>query len=317
MFTRRKFLLLILGGTVMTVGSFLATDNGRQGKIVNAVETVKQNLMSAIGIAGGLPILMYHHLVPDLTEYEGNESIVSVEQFQEQMKYLAQEGFTTLTIKQLQAYLAGEEIPEKSVVITFDDGNESNYIYAYPILKELGLHAIINIIVGLTPGEKGTTQIWVPKLSWEQMTEMIASGTIDIQSHTYDLHYFGQVNQAGDQGAALAERLWLPEESRVETEEEYSQRVGKDLRLSKELIEERLGQEVSVIAYPFGEYSEIMLQIAKEEIGFEMGFVVAPGYVKLGDNPWFLKRINVSPQWDLDEFVQAVNGKKAFGRIRL
>ena len=80
---------------------------------------------------------------------------------------------------------------KKPVVITFDDGYLSNYQYAYPILKETGMVATIFVIgatVGNTEHYKNTNYPITPHFTFQQGAEMVASGIISIQSHTYDMH---------------------------------------------------------------------------------------------------------------------------------
>ena len=91
-----------------------------------------------------VPVLMYHHVLE-----KSGFIASSVDEFRSHMKFLAENGYKTLSINEFIAYKKGElEVPKKSVCITFDDGWMDNYIYAYPIVKEFGLKANIFIITG-------------------------------------------------------------------------------------------------------------------------------------------------------------------------
>lgn len=256
--------------------------------------------------ARSIPVLMYHHLVEDLSGHGGNEAVVSVRQFREQMKFLAQEGYSTLNATELLAFLNGQPVPDNTVVITFDDGYESSYIHAYPILQEFGLQAIMHVIVAVTPGEIGGGRKGIPKISWEQMRRMIESGVIDIQSHTYDSHYYAQINEGGAKKPKLASGIWIESENRAETEQEYIARIAEDLKLSEKIIEERLNNDVIAIAYPFGAQNETIRRVIRGETGIKLGFTVQRGYVRPGDDPLTLNRINVSPRWNIEDFIRAV-----------
>jgi len=266
------------------------------GEVITRMNTTKE----------GIPVLMYHHIVEDLSRYEGNEAVVSVDQFREQMRFLAQEGFTTLNARQLLDHLNGESVPENTVVITFDDGYESNYIYAYPILKEYNLTAIIHVIGAVTPGEIGGDRPGIPKISWDQMDTMVDSGVIDIQAHSFDSHYHAKISEDGKTKPKLAAKLWIEDEERTETESEYLTRITDDLKMSEQIIEDRLCNDVIAIAYPFGVHNEIIRQVIRDNTGIKIGFTVRPGYVKPDDDPLRLNRINVSPRWTLEDFKKTV-----------
>ena len=145
-----------------------------------------------------IPAMMYHHV-----NREPEDSIsISPENFEIQIKYLAEAGYRSLHLPEFFRYLKGWNIPEKLVLITFDDGYADNYIYAYPILKKYNMKATIFPITAFikdkivkrsslmpnfdllmkTPVTKGGLDDF---LSWEEMKEMGKSGLIDIQAHSH------------------------------------------------------------------------------------------------------------------------------------
>ncbi|MCF6410089.1 polysaccharide deacetylase family protein [Pseudalkalibacillus salsuginis] len=133
-----------------------------------------------------IPILMYHHFT------ESETTTVSVERFKEQMLAIKNAGYNTITDDQLYRFLYYKKpLPEKLIMITMDDSYESNYIHAYPILKELGMKATIYIVVSDQEKTPGT----IPHLTWEQTEEMYKSGVMDIQSHTFDSHRFNSLKR--------------------------------------------------------------------------------------------------------------------------
>ena len=219
-------------------------------------------------ISTQVPILMYHHLSEDVT----NSEMVSPEQFEAQIRALAEAGYTGISFDELQAYvLRGELLPEKPVVITFDDGYRSNYTLAYPILQKYGMKATI-FAIGVSFGKdhyKDTDYAITPHFGADEAAEMTASGLISIQSHTYDMHQWPPY----ETGSAVQENiLQLPGES----EESYVQALTEDFTRSRALLEGATGQPVDVLAYPAGQYSTLT-QVTLQSLGVHVTLSTNPG----------------------------------------
>ena len=151
-----------------------------------------------------VPVLMYHHVTPD-----GGSLSCSVRNFESQMKALVERGFSTLSAEQFAGFLKGETVPEKSVVLTFDDGYLNNFVYAYPILKKYKLHAFMFLITShiqegtirpIMGGDKELPDCPTHyeckhlvadgradevMLRWEEVREMQHSGVFSFYSHTH------------------------------------------------------------------------------------------------------------------------------------
>ena len=219
-------------------------------------------------ISTQVPILMYHHLSEDVT----NSEMVSPEQFEAQIRALAEAGYTGISFDELQAYvLRGEPLPEKPVVITFDDGYRSNYTLAYPILQKYGMKATI-FAIGVSFGTdhyKDTDYAITPHFGAAEAAEMTASGLISIQSHTYDMHQWPPY----ETDSAVRENiLQLPGES----EESYVQALTEDFTRSRALLEDATGRPVDVLAYPAGQYS-MLAQVTLQSLGVHVTLSTNPG----------------------------------------
>lgn len=224
--------------------------------------------LSADEISTQVPILMYHHLSEDVT----NSEIVSPEQFEAQIRALSEAGYTGVSFDELQAYvLRGEPLPEKPVVITFDDGYRSNYTLAYPILQKYSMKATI-FAVGVSFGTdhyKDTDYAITPHFGAAEAAEMTASGLISIQSHTYDMHQWPPY----ETDSAVRENiLQLPGES----EEAYVQALTEDFTRSRALLEDATGRPVDVLAYPAGQYSTLT-QVTLQSLGVHVTLSTNPG----------------------------------------
>ena len=224
--------------------------------------------LSADEISAQVPILMYHHLSEDVT----NSEMVSPEQFEAQIRALSEAGYTGVSFDELQAYvLRGEPLPEKPVVITFDDGYRSNYTLAYPILQKYGMKATI-FAVGVSFGTdhyKDTDYAITPHFGAAEAAEMTASGLISIQSHTYDMHQWPPY----ETGSAVRENIL---QLSSESEEAYVQALTEDFTRSRALLEGATGQPVDVLAYPAGQYSTLA-QVTLQSLGVHVTLSTNPG----------------------------------------
>ena len=219
-------------------------------------------------ISTQVPILMYHHLSEDVT----NSEMVSPEQFEAQIRALAEAGYTGISFDELQAYvLRGEPLPEKPVVITFDDGYRSNYTLAYPILQKYNMKATI-FAIGVSFGKdhyKDTDYAITPHFGAAEAAEMTASGLISIQSHTYDMHQWPPY----ETGSAVRENIL---QLSSESEEAYVQALTEDFTRSRALLEDATGQPVDVLAYPAGQYSTLT-QVTLQSLGVHVTLSTNPG----------------------------------------
>ncbi|HVJ34480.1 MAG TPA: polysaccharide deacetylase family protein [Terriglobia bacterium] len=181
-----------------------------------------------------VPILLYHRLG------KADEGLMTVTAalFAEQMRFLQARGYHVITMGELVSALArkGQPLPERSVVITADDGNASIFTEMFPIIKENKLHVTLFIYPSAISNASYA-------LTWEQLQEMQSSGLIDVQSHSYwhpDFHV---------EKARLAPA-------------EYRRFVADQFTRSKEVLERKLGRAVTMLAWPFGIHDEDLMQAA-------------------------------------------------------
>lgn len=218
----------------------------------------------------GVPVLYYHSVL----ESADNEVIITPENLKKQLQYIKDQGYTTLTIAQLKNYLLNNSsIPEKSIVITFDDGYMDNYYNAFPILKDLDMKATIFCITSNLDGSY--------YLSKDAIREMSNYG-IDIESHT--------VNHAKLDSLTYDEQL-------------------KELQESKKNLEEITGKEVDSIAYPFGNFNDDSIKASKAA-GYTLGFTTNRGLSDRADNPLKLDRIYISSNYDMNTFKEVLSETK-------
>ena len=244
-----------------------------------------------------VPVLMYHTLV------SGRNDSISIDpaQFKEQMLALKSAGYTSITENDLLAHLEqGAALPKNPVLITFDDGYISTYTEAFPVLKKLEMKASIYVITSRIFETHGFTAGEYEKISWQQAREM--TGTMSIQSHTWDSH-LKLKNFQGQKRGLIASRLQLAKG--LETQEAFEERVYADFAASKNAIEKNTGAEVTALSYPYGDYTADTIRLA-EKAGFKMAFTVRDGVNRQSSSPFELMRITVSGEYSGKELIETI-----------
>ena len=211
-----------------------------------------------------VPIVMYHQVT---YSEQPQANWVSPENFQWQMAYLKDHGFNVIRLDELvDATVAGRSLPRKTVVITFDDGYENNYIHAFKTLKKHGFPATIFV-----PSDKVGTE---GRLTWNQMKEMIAFD-IDIGSHTRTEAYLPDVS-VGQQ--------------------------KQEIQISKNILEQNLGITVNHFAYPIGGFSEGIKEIVKGA-GYKSACATNRGYDRFNKDVFELNRVRFSDKDNRKDYL--------------
>ena len=195
-----------------------------------------------------IPLLVYHHFVETESQV-ATPATVTIGKFYNDLQYLEQHGYHSISYEELIAhYESGYKLPPKPFLLRFDDGYLSNYELAFPVMKEFGAKATI-CIVGISVG---VTKNIIPHFNWSQAREMVDSGLVSIQSHTYNLH------KSKPRGVARLEG---------ESLQDYKARLREDFTMMNKLIEDNLGYAPYMLAYPNAVCNEY-----SEEIAFECGY---------------------------------------------
>ena len=244
------------------------TVKDRNGKSVSAKRTVKVvfHKQTKAGKERGLAVLMYHKVYddknPPKTGVDAN--CVSTSALREELKYLVKEGYYFPTWKQVRSYLDGKiDLPEKSVVLTFDDGSDLFLKYGVPLLEKYDVHATAFIIASRNGKSQAAKKY----------------KHIEVQSHSFDMHKAG--GKIGHGGIFTA--LTLDE-------------GVKDLKKSIEVL-----GNGDAFAYPFGDYTDTCKEAVKKA-GFLVAFTTNYGKIHPGDDPYLLSRVRVNGSPSLDTY---------------
>ncbi len=209
-----------------------------------------------------LPIIMYHGVLEN--DAKQGRYVISPALLESDLAYLKQQGYTTVTVGDLLDYVdKGTSLPDKPIMLTFDDGYYNNYRYAYPLLQKYGMTAVIAPIVrwtafySETPSEQDRPLY--SHVTFAQIAEMVQSGTVEIQNHSYDMHYTAAGKRKGTLRLA------------GETEESYEAAFREDVQKAQTLLTEQAGVTPTAFAYPFGAIEEGTEDILRE-LGFRATF---------------------------------------------
>jgi len=229
-----------------------------------------------------VPILCYHRFAKDCK----SPLCMPAHIFEQQMKYLYENGYRVISFRQLFDFLEYRHaIPKKAVIISIDDGYRSVYDVCYPILKKYGFHATLFIYTDFINACKNS-------LTWKQLAIMKADG-FEIGGHTVFHSDLTRQKEGEDTSA-------------------FMDRIEKELRVSKQIIDKKLEQNTIFLAFPYGRHNQNVLEITRR-----LGYRVAVT-VKKGSNPFFadpltLRRTQILKR-DMKTFVSVL---KSFHKISL
>ena len=222
-----------------------------------------------------VPILLYH----DVSEDGAGDYVIARDNLYAHLDALKEAGYHTVTFRQLADYVENRTpLPEKPVALTFDDGYLSNYEVVWPALLERDMTATI-FVIGCSVGKetyKDTGAAMTPHFSYAQAEEMIQSGAVSVQSHTYDMHQYQPLEADGGR------RGCLPRED--ETGEDYRRALEADLTRAIDELQANSSETALVLSYPGGDYTP-----EAEEISAGLGLRISvstaaqPAVLRQGD----------------------------------
>ena len=223
------------------------------------------------GFQERVPILYFHYIGnnPNPADKARDSLSISPDKFDAQMKYLKDNGYTTVSLDTLMASLQNKTpLPPKTVILTFDDGYIDFYYNAYPILKKYNFSGTVFIITGFVGGDS--------YLNWAQIKEMSASGSIIFGAHTVHHYHLTSVSP---------------------------QVLQSELEESKKTLQAELGIPINFVAYPYGSTNDFVIQAAKKA-GFIGAVGTWPNKTQSEGTIFNIPRMRVSGLSDLGYFIQ-------------
>jgi peptidoglycan/xylan/chitin deacetylase (PgdA/CDA1 family) len=229
-----------------------------------------------------IPILCYHNLNP----VKPGSMNMTPKRFDGQLQYLKDNGYTIIPLKVAVEYLQGKRssVPSKAIVITADDGWKSVYTYMLPIIKKHNVPVTLFIYPQTISEGKNA-------MTWEDLKELQQTGLFDIQSHTYDHPNFKKTKR----------RL---------SAASYEKYVDMQLTKSKKILEEKMGKQITLLAWPFGIYDDYLEQHAAKA-GYDMAFSIDYRSANKSYKPMAQPRFMIIEAQTMQTFTSIAKGATA------
>ncbi|MCL1835250.1 MAG: polysaccharide deacetylase family protein [Oscillospiraceae bacterium] len=256
------------------------------------------DLLPEPGRSSQLEVILYHNI----REGRASDNEISPDRFDEHIAALAAAGYNAVTLQDLLDFVErGAPLPDNPILITFDDGYESNYEYAYPILEKHGMRATIFVVgsgIGNADGD-------LAHFGWNEALEMSGSGVIEIGSHSYSMHLYPRPEEPG------------PETGRdgmgkygAESEDEYIAALRADISAFNEAYSRNMGELPAALAFPYGVYTQLTEAILVE-YGYKVTFTTMPGRNEilkgLPQTLYGLNRYTISGELTGDELIELLS----------
>ena len=262
--------------------------------------SVNRDFTSIIDHTDKVTVLMYHQIIPEkhlqshhFTDTgELDDMIITLEVFTEQMNYLKENNYTTLSLKEFEQVMVNQKmVPAKSILITFDDGYKNVFEFAYPVLKEHGFYATHFLITEAIANTRVPyDSSYLQYASVEEINE--ATDVFDYGNHTHSFH------QRNEEGVSFVEAY-------------DSELVKEDIATANKWI----GNSIAFAA-PYGEYNPSTLDILRD-LNTKMAFTIESGYAEPSQHILEIPRKGIYPRYTMGEFISILAQKNNYAYPKL
>lgn len=301
------FIIMSYAGYVINSSSVFAKNN-----IISSIRYLNYKSISAQAkvnqaqvkneASTSIPVLVYHGFASK--SKPESEYSIDLKKFEDQMISLKKSGYRTVTLEDLKRFNnENASLPEKSFLLTFDDGRQDMYYNADPLLRALNYNAVIFDIT--EKNDAGSNYY----LSKDELKRMTKSKRWDVEAHAYKGHGDIEIDANGKKGHFFSNKQWLKDQNRAETTDEYTARIKDELTHVKNDLESTLNTPVTTFAYPYGDYGQeslnfpeakqLLPNIVKEyfPLSFYQYASGAFSYNYAGERNALIKRIIVDSKW--------------------
>ncbi len=283
-------------------------------RLLSAVLLFLPAVRAAAAAPAELTVLSYHEIA-DQADALAPAYSVTPTNFLRQMDWLRNHGYRFVSLDDVLASREGRRpLPEKAVLVTFDDAYRSIHLHAWPVLRMFRIPAVVNVVGSWLEAKDtidfdGKARPRGAVIDWKALREMVDSGLVEVGSHSWDLHRGIPGNPQGNQQPAGTTRRWLADEKRYESEAAYRRRVQSDLERNSDLIRRRVGRAPRVIAWPYGRYNAVTRDVAVA-LGMRVGLTLEDG-ANTRETPLFaLRRLLLERSMSLVDFARELAARE-------
>ncbi len=280
---------------------------------------------STLQVGGNRLLVLSYHDIRDDVARKGDPDgyAVSAQNFAAHLDWLSGHGYHPVSLGDVMAASRGERaLPEKAVLLTFDDGLRSVYTHAFPLLRAYGYPALVAVVTDWVELPRDRQVDYGPRmftgddfLTWAQLREMQATGLIEIASHSHDLHHGVQSNPQGNMTPAAITRRYDASAHHYETEADYRDRIQADLQTSADLLQRELGVRPRAIVWPYAAYNSISNGIA-EALGMTVSFDLEGREQLLGSDLHGLARLLLSDNPSVNDLAYELRRDENVAGVR-
>ena len=238
-----------------------------------------------------VPILMYHSILKS----KSGKYIINPNTFESDLKYLKENNYTTITMTDLINYVYDNaKLPEKPIIITFDDGHYNNLTYALPLLEKYDMVAVISIVGQYTDTYTKSNEANpnYSYLRWSDIQDIMKTNRIEFQNHTYNFHSITKTRNGCMK-------------NKNESESSYTKILSEDITKLQNEFNTYTQYTPNTFTYPFGAVSKSSIPIIKE-LGFKASLSCEEGINVISRNPddlYLLKRYNRSNNTSIQKIL--------------
>lgn len=243
-----------------------------------------------------LPVLCYHDIVNN-----GNSFAVSPQNLQAQFEYLQKNGYTVISLAQYEdAVKNNMALPEKPIMLTFDDGYKSMYTTVYPLLRQYHYPAMSCVITSWIDDSGNLA------LKSSEIREMASSGLVTFASHTFLLHNYKIIDKNGHKEPITAGYTSYSD-GKYQSKYEYQQQIANDMKISQHQLHALLGYKIAAIVWPYGAYTEENIDLAFKA-GYDISFTFGSKANILAKNDLrHVQRFAIMNNPDIKQFAAILN----------
>lgn len=260
-------------------------------------------------------VLNYHDILEEEKVVPPFDRVaVSQEHLDEHFAWLKKNNYHVISIQDLLKAVKGEKsLPDKAVILSFDDGYVSFYTRALPLLKKYKYPATLAVVGSWLEGKQDKDV--KPLMSVAQIREVLATGLVEIASHSYDLHHGVVANPQGNEHSAVTTRLYSSEYEEYEKDEDYRKRIFQAVEKSSEQLFQLTGIRPRVMVWPYGEYNAIALEAARS-VGMYLTMGLNDGANTLAD-VGAMKRLMITDDVNVKQFAEIVKNQRSHLPLRV